>query len=232
MGKKDVIPDTEDGRKSWGENMMLKFPPLREQLGFSEDEQKALFDDIKMMIFVITACQSVNAEAKARTAYKRQMFDGMATGGNALPLPLNTLPASPASLVAPGVIARIRAAVQRMKASPGYTEAIGIQLQIVGEETGGLNTETAKPTFKGTALIDRVRLDWTKGDYDGVIIECRRGDETAFTFLDKDFKSPFDDLRPNLVPGKPEVRRYRMIYLLDDAIVGTHSDEVAVTTMT
>jgi len=227
---KDVIPTTEDGRKSWGENMMLKFPPLREQLGFSEEEEKALFDDIKMMIYVITASQSVNAEAKARTAYKRQMFDGTVGGGNAVPLPLNTLPASPAVLVAPGVIPRIRAAVQRMKTQPGYTGATGEQLQIEGSESDDLNTETAKPPFKGSASVGKVRLEWTKGDFDGVVIESQRGAEIVFSFLDKDFKSPFDDLRPNLVAGQPEVRRYRMIYLLDDAVVGTHSDEVAVTT--
>ena len=231
MSKKDVIPTTEDGRKSWGENLLLKFPALRVQLGFSEEDEKALFDDIHMMIYVITASQSVNAEAKARTAYKIQMFYGESGGGNALPQPLNTLPAAPAVLVAPGVMGRIRAAVQRMKAQPGYTEAIGEQLQINGSETSDLNTETAKPPFKGAASVGNVRLDWTKGDFDGVVIESQRGAETAFTFLDKDFKSPFDDRRPNIVAGQPEIRRYRMIYLLDDQIVGAYSDEVAVTTI-
>jgi hypothetical protein len=227
---KDVLPITEDGRKSWGENTLLKFPPLREQLGFSETEEKALFDDIRMMIFVITASQSVSAEAKGRTAYKRQMLDGAATGGNALPLPLNTLPAPPATLVTPGVIGRIRAAIQRMKTQPGYTKAIGEQLQIEGSKSDGLNTETAKPMFKSSTSSGKVRLDWTKGDFDGVVIESRRGAETTFSLLDKDFKSPFEDLRPNLVAGQPEVRRYRMIYLLDDAVVGIYSDEVVITT--
>lgn len=228
---KDLIPVTENGRKSWAENMLLKFPPLREQLGFTEAEEKALFDDLKMLIYVITATQSINAEAKARTAYKRQMLDGEANGGGAPPLPLNTLPVPPATIVLPGVTGRIRAAIQRIKTQPGYTTAIGEQLQIEISGSNDLNHETAKPPFKASASIGKVRLDWTKSELDGVVIESQRGAETAFSLLDKDFKPPFEDLRPNLVAGQPEVRRYRMIYLLDDALVGTYSDEVAVTTL-
>ncbi len=226
----DVIPNTEDGRKSWAENMLLKFPPLAVDLAFTDDEQRAFTNDLTMLTYVITASQSVAAESKARTAYKKQMLEGVPDGGNTLPLPLNTLPAPPAELVMPGVMDRIRAAIQRIKTAPGYTDAIGEQLQIVGAQTGAPDTATAKPTFKGIPQISGVMLDWTKGDFDGVVIEGQRGTETGFTFLDKDFKSPFVDLRPNLVAGQPEKRRYRMIYLLDDAVVGTYSDEVVVTT--
>ena len=226
----DVIPRSEDARKAWCDNMILKFPPLREQLGFSEDEEKAFLDDVRMVNYVITASQSVAAESKARTAYKKQMLDGTADGGNALPLPLNTLPAPPAVLVPPGVIGRIRAFIQRIKTQPNYTDAIGEQLQIVGTKSDDLNIETAKPSFKGASSVGKVRLDWIKGEFDGVVIEGQRGAETVFSLLDKDFKPPFEDLRPNLVAGQPETRRYRMIYLLNDAVAGIYSDEVVVTT--
>ncbi len=146
-------------------------------------------------------------------------------------LPLNTLPAPPAVLVAAGIISRIRAAIQRIKAHPGYTDAIGEQLQIVASKTDELNPSEAKPTFKAVPSVGKITLDWTKGDFDSVVIESQRGAETTYTFLDKDFKSPFVDMRPNLVAGQPEVRRYRMIHLLDDEVVGTYSDEVAITTM-
>jgi hypothetical protein len=141
------------------------------------------------------------------------------------------LPAPPAELVMPGIISRIRAVIGRIKAHPGYTDAIGEQLQIVGSKTDDLNVAEAKPTFKAAPSVGKVTLDWTKGDLDGVVIEGQRGAETTYTLLDKDFKSPFVDMRPNLTAGQPEVRRYRMIYLLDDAVVGTYSNEVAITTM-
>ena len=227
----EIIPTSEDARKSWGENMILKFPPLFAALGFTDEEQKAFLDDVRMMIYLITASQSAAAEAKAQTAYKKQMMNGVADGGNALPLPVLTLVTPPGVITEPGVIPRIRANVQRIKAHPGYTNAIGEQLQIVGTTAPAPNLQDAKPTFKALAKVASVILDWVKGKFDGVVIESKRGTETVFMFLDKDFKSPFEDTRPNLVAGQPEVRRYRMLYLLNDEPVGIWSDEVVITTM-
>ena len=116
------------------------------------------------------------------------------------------------------------------QAHPGFTNAIGEQLQIAGTKTPAPNLQDAKPTFKALPKVASVILDWVKGKFDGVVIEGRRGTETVFMFLDKDFKSPFEDTRPNLVAGQPEKRRYRMIYLLNDEVVGEYSDEVVITT--
>lgn len=226
----ETIPTNEDARKSWGENIILKFPPLREQLGFTEEDERDFLDDVRMMIYVITASQSAAAESKARTAYKKGILNDVPEGSNEPPLPLNTLPAPPPAITAPGVIGRIRAAIQRIKAYPGYNDAIGEQLQIIAT-SAERDPSTAKPDFTATASMGKITLDWTKGGFDGVVVEGQRGAETMFSLLDKDFKSPFDDLRPNLVAGQPEKRRYRMIYLLDDEVVGTWSDEVVVTTM-
>ena len=92
------------------------------------------------------------------------MFDGIENGGNAVPLPLNTLPAPPAVLVPPGVMGRIRAFIQRIKTHPNYTDAIGEQLQIVGTKSDDLNIETAKPSFQGASSVGKVRLDWIKAN--------------------------------------------------------------------
>ena len=227
----ETIPTGENARKSWGENMILKFPPVFNSLGFTDDEQKAFLNDVRMMIYVITATQSGAAEAKAQTAYKKQTLNGVPEGGNALPVPVVTTVPPPGTIVEPGVIPRIRSNVQRIKTHPGYSSAIGEQLQIAGTAAPALNLQEAKPAFKATAAMGQVTLDWTKGRFDGVVIESQRGAETTPSFLDKDFKSPFPDTRPNLVTGQPEKRRYRMIYLLDDQVVGTYSDEVVATTM-
>jgi hypothetical protein len=224
------LPRNEDARKTWAENMILKFPPLSASLGFSATERDDFIADLVMLIYLITSAQSSRNESKARTAFKKQMQDGIPAGGTALALPLDTQPAEPEKLVEAGVLPRIRAAVQRMKSQPGYTAAIGEQLQIEFSGASDFNASEGKPKFGGAAEIGRVILDWTKGDFDGVVVESMRGAETTFNFLDKDYKSPFPDLRPNLVAGQPEVRRYRMFYLLDDEIVGESSDEVAITT--
>ncbi len=229
MGK-DVLPRTVDSLKSWGENMLLKFPPLADVLGFNNNEELDFLNDVTMMIYIISSSQSAQAESKAWTAFKKQMFAGVADGAIALTVPLTTAPAAPSEIKGAGLIPRIRAAIARMKAAPGYTDAMGEQLQIVGDGSDETNLADAKPPFKALPKVGSVILDWTKGDFDGVLIESMRGAETTFNFLDKDFKTPFPDMRPNLQAGTPEVRRYRMIYLLDDEVVGVWSDEVVITT--
>lgn len=226
----DVLPYTEDGRKSWAENMLLKFPPLAGGLGFNGAETTSFLNDITMLIYVISASQSAQLESKAWTAFKRQMLEGVPDGANSIPLPVSTAPELPEAITDAGLIPRIRGDIARMKTAKGFTEAIGEQLQIFGDSSDDLNLGDVQPKFKAVPKVGSVTLNWTKGDFDGVVIESQRGSETVFTFLDKDFKSPFDDLRPNLAAGTPEVRRYRMIYLLDDQVVGIWSDEVVITT--
>lgn len=227
----DVLPRTEDGKKSWAENIILKFPSLAEALGFTVEDEKELLDLLRMLIFSITAVQSANAEAKAWTAFKKQVLNGIPDGGAPLSMPVTTLPAAPAVPVEPGVIPRLREIIRRIKAHKAYTDAIGEQLQIDGSGADNFNPAEGKPSFKASVSPGKVTHEWAKGNFDGVVVESQRGAETAFTFLDKDFTSPFEDRRPNLVAGQPETRRYRMIYLLDDEIVGTYSDEVVITTM-
>jgi len=228
---KDVMPRTEDGRKSWGDNMLLKFPPISSSVGFHAADTAAFLGDVTTMIFVIDSSQSAQAESKAWTAFKNQMLEGVADGAIELPIPITTAPAVPAEMKGAGLIPRIRAAIAQIKTASGYTDAIGEQLRIVGDGADDLNPAEGKPGFKALPKFGSVILDWKKGDFDGVVIESMRGTETSFSFLDKDYKSPFPDMRPNLVAGVPEVRRYRMIYLLDDQVVGVWSDEVVITTM-
>ena len=44
----DTIPNGENARKSWCENMILKFPPVADSLGFTSEEQKAFLNDVRM----------------------------------------------------------------------------------------------------------------------------------------------------------------------------------------
>ena len=124
---------------------------------------------------------------------------------------------------------RSRNFAKRAKLSGAYTEAIGAQLGIVGPE-GGFNPATAKPTLKGVAQPDGiVELDFSKEGSDRVNLYCQRNGDSDFVFLARDTSSPYVDNRPLLVAAKPEVRRYRCRYILNDQEVGLPSDEVVVT---
>lgn len=121
-----------------------------------------------------------------------------------------------------------RVLVQRMKLSPNYTDAIGNMLGVIGaEDTTDLTS--AKPTLTATAQPGgAAEVQFNKSISQGVDVYARRDGDADFVFLARDTQSPYLDNRPLLVAGKPELRRYKAIYIQADAPVGSYSDELVV----
>lgn len=147
------------------------------------------------------------------------LLDGPGTS----PHGLTVFTAPPLGTVVPvdsGALQRIYKFVQTIKASPNYTEAIGLQLGIVGQEDA---TENPLPTF--TLAVERmggcecVRIFFKKYGRQGVVIHGRRGGG-AWEMLAIDLSSPYHDERPLLAAGQPEVREYRLQFYDDAAPVG------------
>ena len=127
------------------------------------------------------------------------------------------------------VVTNVRAFARRVKAHAGYTNAIGQQLGIIGEEDT-TDLTNAKPTLKvlGAAIAGDLKIDFNKSVSDGVIIESKRGNETGFTFLAIDMEPDYRDTRANLAAG-PETRQFRARYMLNDSPIGNYSDVLTVT---
>jgi hypothetical protein len=123
---------------------------------------------------------------------------------------------------------RERAIIRRFKSATGYTDAIGQLLKIIGpDDTTDLTT--AKPDLSAIVKPHGVELSFTKGKSDGVNIYGKRDGDADFVFLAHDTSAPYVDNRPLLVAGKPEVRRYKAIYVVGDDEIGNFSDEVVAT---
>ncbi|MCX7181006.1 MAG: hypothetical protein NTX56_20320 [Proteobacteria bacterium] len=75
----------------------------------------------------------------------------------------------------------------------------------------------------------QVRLDWQRYDFGGLELQSQRAAEADWTSLGVKTAVEFTDARPPLVAGQPEVRRYRAIFVLNDAMVGLWSNVVSVT---
>lgn len=227
-----VIPVSSDERVSWSLNFEDKFPALGASLGFNPAAISGLLNDSAMMRFLIQNGISATAHSKATNSYKYAMLEGVKDGDPEPVLPVLVPTAAPATSVLSGIIDRLSKAIARMKTSPGYAESIGEMLLINPPPVDSAIPPGTKPFGNWTALPNNViRIDWTKGKFDGVIVEGQRGDETNWTRLDRDTRSPFDDERPNQNTGKPEERRYRLLYFIGDDAIGTYSDViVAVTT--
>lgn len=119
--------------------------------------------------------------------------------------PLPTLPAGITG-VKPGALQRTFDLVQAIKRSPGYIEAIGLDLGIIGEED---SAEHNRPEFTLKAEAgdgcDCVKVRHKKFGHYAVAIYGKRGGG-GFELLGISKDSPYMDERPLLVPGQPEVR--------------------------
>jgi hypothetical protein len=121
-----------------------------------------------------------------------------------------------------------RAEVKRIKARADYTEGLGANLGIEGpENTYDLNT--SKPDLSG---IDQtggnVILSFTKYKSEGINLYCQRENDADWVLLGRATVSPFQDNRPLLQIGKPELRPYTAVFMLKDKEIGQYSDDIVI----
>jgi len=227
------IPRTDNELMVWLNNFSTSFGSHATALGFAEADVNSVKADAAMLNYLVgDLVPTYKAALQSRTSYKGLLMSGPVGAPGGEPPPLPTTATAPA-LVTPGIVPRLRLLVQRIQLAPGYTDAIGLNLGINGPDGGATAAAeaSAKPTAKAAALAgSQVRIDFSKGDSDGVQVECRRAGESGWQPLGTDNYSPFVDMRPPMEAGKPEVREYRLRYVLHDEPFGEWSDIVSATT--
>ena len=229
MKRQDYYPGRIGDQVNWLDNYAQKLPLHGPTLGVAAGDVTASVNDAKWANYVLG---SWLAALRNFTPSTTDAVDDVLTGAGDDPvvLPTFTAPALPAGVTAalPGVLLRIFALVAKMKLSGNYTEAIGTDLGLVGQQV------TEKPLPKFNAAPEQgsgcqcVRLTFAKYTHMGVYIESRRGG-SAFEFLGIDTESPYQDERPLLTAGQPEVREYRMRFWDKGTPNGDWTDVVKVT---
>ena len=227
-----VLPKGNDERVTWSLNFEENFPTLGADLGFSGDEITGLVNDSAMLRYAILNGQTAAAFSKTCTGFKNAMLGGVGDNVESPKVPVYNEINAPKNLVAAGVLERLSKALQRAKLGSKFNQSVAEQLLIAAPISVAAVSNDAKPTASGTSMTGSiVRIDWTKRKFDGVFIDSQRGDETAWTRLDFDMRSPYEDTRPPTATGKPEERRYRLIYFTDNKEVGNWSDIITVITL-
>ncbi|HST53095.1 MAG TPA: hypothetical protein VLJ61_13885 [Pyrinomonadaceae bacterium] len=228
-----AIPRTDNELMVWLNNFSTSFVSHAPALGFTDADVNSVKADAAMLNFLVgDLLPTYKSALQARTSYKTLIMSGPvgSAGGDPPPPPVTAAPPAP---VAPGIVPRLRQLVQRIQLAPGYTDAIGRNLGIASAEaaTSDSSDAAAKPVAKTTALAGgQVQIDFTKGKYDGVLVESRRTGEQEWASLGTDNYSPFVDTRPPTEAGKAELREYRLRYIRLDEAVGEWSDIVTATT--
>jgi hypothetical protein len=224
MAKHDYyLPRQEKERVIWMDNFARKFAVVAASLGFTPAEVTSVNNDLAMLQYLTGMVDMISTMKQSCVAYKKAIAEGsLGKVGGAIPT-LPTLPAAPA-LVPPGIFARTRKLVQRIKYAPSYTSAIGKDLGIVGA-LQTKNTDSLKPVIKLVKHGTFVEVQWTKGAADAIRIEVDRNGE-GWKFVAIDAVPHYKDYTP---VAQPAVWKYRAIYLINDEIVGQWSDESSIT---
>ena len=221
MKTQRYYPNRAGDQIPWLTNFQAKLPGYETVLGLPGAHVDACVASCNFAIYVLKDwLTAVREFGPAATSATELLLSG--SGPAAVVLPTFTTPALPAGVAAvpPGVLTRLFDLVQLIKASPGYTDTIGQDLGIIGAETT-TNYDGVAPVVKVKLQPDAVaELQFKKQGADCVSIHSMRGTETTWQFLARDTYSPYVDNRPLLVAGTPEVRRYRVRFVVDDVEVG------------
>jgi hypothetical protein len=224
-----MIPVTASARIAWLENMISQFPSKGESVGFSAAEIDDFILDCETVRFAILFARSARNFSKAANQFKKAVCGSK---GKTSGVPTFSSVEAPLFVNAAGALKRVQRSVRRMKIHSSYSQSVGEILRIHTAKQTPLALNEAKPKGAAESLVNSiVRIDWTKGKFTGVYVESMRGDETVWTRIGFDTRSPFIDARAPLEAGKPEERRYRLLYFLNDERVGVWSDTFSTITM-
>jgi hypothetical protein len=172
---------------------------------------------------------AIQLAAQAWTAEKKYERDGGGSAPASQPVPV--LPADFPPAVPPGIVARFRALVKRVKACKNYTDTIGQTLGIEGADQAGPDLTTIQPDFDVTLSGNTVSVNWGWGGngawLDMIRLEVDRGDGKGFQFLASDTTPGYTDSTP--LPAAPTKWTYRAIYIVGDSQVGQWSKPVSIT---
>jgi hypothetical protein len=118
---------------------------------------------------------------------------------------------------------------RRMKTHPDYTKGLGAELGIEGTSSTH-NLSDSFPDLTATNKTDgTVEFRFTKNGSDGINVYYQQENDSKWTMVGRAMVSPFQDVRPLLISGKPEIRRYTSVYVKKDQEVSRYSDDIIIT---
>lgn len=229
MKRQPYFPRTIDGRPHWFANYATQLPIANATLGLPAAAVTASVNDADYAHYITG--NWLTAARETGPAFTAAVDEFLSTDGVG-PFAPPTFTSPPLGGVVPvpaGVLNRIFLFVQTIKSSPNYTEAIGLQLGIVGSED---TAQHPLPTFTVKVLTgadcDCARLDFKKFSHKGVAVYSRVGTAPE-VLLGIDLATPYLDARPLAVAGVAEKRHYRLRFYDDDGPNGDFTDTASVT---
>ena len=222
MRKKPFLPKSYKYFVIWIQNFARKIIDHATTLDIDAATVTQITNDAYLCGYALQVTEIYKHELSETVKFRKLLYNGdpgLVLGYPVAPV-MPVLPGPPVPKA--GVVQRVSKVAKEIKLHPNYTEAIGMDLGIIGSEQV-IDWSEQVPVLKLKLQSNSVRIDFDKGLSDGIRIYSRRGDETEWTFLDVDANPPYYDKRKNLVTGKGETREYKAIFILKDQEAGMES---------
>lgn len=223
------LPDREADRLIWIQNAALKLNVNVGTAGIVAADVTFANGVRDVYQWILNRSEQIGTSRQDINEWKNVFANGpIGTPLGALPI-APIFPSGPLFTSTAGMFIQMVTMMERIRNTVGYTTALGEALGIISVPGG---PPLGDPTLTAVAEPNsEVRVIWVKASADGVLVESQRAGETTWTVLGTDSSSPYLDSRAPLVAGQPEVRRYRVQYLVNDIPVGNYSAIVTVTTV-
>ena len=196
MKRKPYFPGMISLKRSWASNYQTKIAANGAALGMSPADITAEENACQKIMDKIDEADAKQAEAMALNAERDLLIKNQ----------MDTL----------------RPNIRTHKAHTGYSENIGQDLGIIGEEVV-IDLENVKTAVKLTNAPQGVVIKFGLENCERANIYCKRGTETAFSFLQTVTHPHTVDTRPNLGGIATELRQYYVILMVNDVEVGKAS---------
>ena len=229
MAKEDYIGSRDADFVALMQKFKLNIGGYATPLGLTPAEIAAQAADADYLAYVVACQQNMLSGSQQWTAWKNLVR----YGGTPPPTGIPVAPAFPDSetAVALGIEVRFRALVKRIKAHPGYNEAMGEALGIEGAAHTAPDLTAIQPDFDLSVSGDQVTVNWGwqgQGAYlDQCEIQVDRGDGKGYSLLAIDTTPGYTDTQP--LPATPTKWTYRASYRVGEGRVGQWSKPVSTT---
>ncbi len=223
MPNADYMPTTDAGKANLFNNFASTYPTYAASL---PDVPAAMVSaqaaDAAWFSYILNHTTVMRDSATQWVNYKNLLLNG--TGTTTIPV-TPAIPETGAAPVDPGIVSRFRDLAGLVKKQPGYSEAMGEALGIIGPDSVGPDPETVTPAISLRSIGGQVMVVWNKGMMEAVEIQKDTG--SGWQFLAVDTRPDYTDTAP--FPSPPAVWKYRAIYTEDSQRTGQWSPVVEIT---
>lgn len=209
------------------QNMLAKIANYKDKLPLTPAQITAIEALCTAFINAFNATEQSRQTMQSMTAWRDEVFYGEPVGSTAETAP--EFPAAPVGTFTLGVVKQIFEYRDLIVASPGYSEAIGEDLGIVGTQQPSRPASDYTPELKTTTSVGyQVNIQGSMQVMDALRVEyAPKGGNFGTTAFLTTLPGGFQ-ITP-ATPGQPEKGHIRAVYIKKNEVYGNYSADYPVT---